>query len=229
MSTPERNKPVRPRDAASVVLVRGSGPAAEVLMGRRRSKAAFLPNIYVFPGGRVDPADIAVGRAMALPDAVSRSLTRRRGSTALHGLLVAAIRETFEETGLLIAEDDPSWRPPTGHHEAPLWHALTQARAAPGMARLRYVARAITPTMSPRRYNTRFFMADAEHARGDLLAESELLDLRWVRLAEATRILPIVDVTEFVLRTVAAHLAGEAGPRVPLWHYVGNTAHVIYE
>lgn len=83
--------------------------------------------------------------------------------------------------------------------------------------------------MSPRRFNTRFFMADAEHARGNLLPQSELLDLRWVRLTEATRILPIVDVTEFVLRTVAAHLAGEAGQRIPLWHYVGGTAHVIYE
>ncbi|MBM3583906.1 MAG: NUDIX hydrolase [Alphaproteobacteria bacterium] len=229
MTMPERPKPVRPRDAASVVLVRGAGPAAEVLMGRRRRKAAFLPNIYVFPGGRVDPSDIAAGRAMTLPDVVSESLTRRRGSTPPHGLLVAAIRETFEETGLLIAEDDPTWRAPTGHAESPLWHALTQARAAPGMGRLRYVARAITPTMSPRRFNTRFFMADAEHARGNLLPQSELLDLRWVRLTEATRILPIVDVTEFVLRTVAAHLAGEAGQRIPLWHYVGGTAHVIYE
>lgn len=227
--TDQRPTPVRPRDAASVVLVRGRGEAAEVLMGRRRSKAAFLPNIYVFPGGRVDTADIAAGRALPLPVDVAGSLTARRRATPPHGLLVAAIRETYEETGLLIAEDDAGWRAPPGYAEAPLWRALAEAGAAPALGRLRYVARAITPTMSPRRFNTRFFMADAEHARGDLLAESELLDLRWVRLADATRILPIVDVTEFVLRTVAAHLAGEAGPRVPLWRYVGDTAHVLYE
>lgn len=198
-------------------------------MGRRRSRVAFLPNIYVFPGGRVDAADIAAGRLLAMPDEIAGSLTRRRSDTPPHGLIVAAIRETYEETGLLIAEDEGGWRPPAGFEDAPLWRALRDTGAAPALGRLRYIARAITPTMSPRRFNTRFFMAGAEHARGELLAESELTDLRWVRLADAPRILPVVDVTEFVLRTVARHLEGSADDRVPLWRYIGDTAHVLYE
>ena len=226
--TEPRPTAVRPRDAASVVLVRGHGDDAEVLMGRRRGRAAFLPNVYVFPGGRVDPADARVGRALPLPEDAGR-LSLRRRNTAAHGLLVAALRETFEETGLLIAGDDRDWRPPARHAEAPLWRAYAEAGAAPGFGRLRYVARAITPTVSSRRFNTRFFMADAAHARGTLLTESELLDLRWVRIADAARILPIVDVTGFVLRTVAAHLSGAAEARVPLWRYVGDRAHVLYE
>lgn len=227
--TAERQTPVRPRDAASVVLVRGEGETAEVLMGRRRSKAAFLPNIYVFPGGRVDAADIAAGRAFDLPEEITGPLTRRRRGAPAHGLLIAALRETFEETGLLLAEDAAGWRAPPGFEDAPLWRALEAARATPALGRLRYVARAITPTLSHRRFNTRFFMADARHARGELLAESELLDLRWVRIADASRILPVVDVTQFVLGIVARHLAGRAGARVPLWRYVGDTAHVLWE
>jgi len=221
-------RPVRPRDAASVVLVRGHGPAAEVLMGRRRGRAAFLPNVYVFPGGRVDRADVAVGRRLRLPAEVTAPLIRRRRDTHASGVLVAAIRETFEETGLLLAEEAPFEAPP-GLARAPVWRAFGQLGAAPAVGRLTYVARAITPAMSPIRFNTRFFMADAAWARGELVTEGELLDLRWVRLADAARILPLVDVTLFVLRTVARHLEGEAGDRVPLWRYIGDTAHVLYE
>ncbi|MGH6719356.1 MAG: NUDIX hydrolase, partial [Alphaproteobacteria bacterium] len=144
------------------------------------------------------------------------------------GVLVAAIRETFEETGLLLA-DDAAFAPPPALAEAPLWRALGGLGRAPALGRLAYVARAITPTLSPRRFNTRFFMADAAYARGELVSEGELLDLRWVALADVARILPVVDVTQFVLATVAGHLEGRAGERVPLWRYVGNRSHVLYE
>jgi 8-oxo-dGTP pyrophosphatase MutT (NUDIX family) len=227
--TDERRTPVRPRDAASVVLVRGAGVAAEVLMGRRRSKAAFLPNIYVFPGGRVDVADIQAGRALNVPEAAIEPLVRRRHDAPARGLLVAALRETFEETGLLLAEGSDGWRAPAGLGTQALWRAMEEAGAAPALGRLHYIARAITPTMSHRRFNTRFFMADASHARGVLLAESELLDLRWVRIADASRTFPIVDVTQFVLKTAARHLAGRPDARVPLWRYIGDNPHVLWE
>lgn len=199
-------------------------------MGRRRSRAAFLPNVYVFPGGRVDRADIAAGRHFEVPVEVADRLTRRRRGTRAPGVLVAAIRETFEETGLVLAEGKP-FAPPLAQAlgESPLWRALAGLGAAPAFGRLSYVARAITPTMSPRRFNTRFFMADAAYARGELVGEGELLDLRWVALADAARILPLVDVTQFVLATVACHLEGRAGERVPLWRYVGERSHVLYE
>ena len=219
-------RPVRPRDAASVVLVRGHGPAAEVLMGRRRSRAAFLPNVYVFPGGRVDRDDVVAGRQIDQPAATMDLLGRRRRGT--HGLLVAALRETFEETGLLLVEQRP-FAPPPAFAEAPLWRALAALGAAPALGHLVYVGRAITPTLSPRRFNTRFFMADAACARGELVTDGELLDLRWVRLAEAPRILPVVDVTGFVLTTVARHLEGRPSERVPLWRYIGDRSHVLYE
>ncbi|MSP83696.1 MAG: NUDIX domain-containing protein [Alphaproteobacteria bacterium] len=220
--------PVRPRDAASVVLVRGRGDAAEVLMGRRRSKAAFLPDIYVFPGGRVDTADIAAGRSLPVPTDLIDRLTRRCRTRSAMALAIAALRETYEETGLLLA--DPELEPLDHTHAAsPLWQAYAEAMAAPALGRLRYVARAITPTSSPRRFNTRFFMIDADYARGTLLTESELLDLHWVRLTDAKAKLNVVDVTEFVLGTVRRHLVGEADDKVPLWHYINDVAHTIYE
>jgi 8-oxo-dGTP pyrophosphatase MutT (NUDIX family) len=223
----ERKVSVRPRDASSVVLVRGRGEEAEVLMGRRRSKAAFLPDIYVFPGGRVDAADIAASRSLPQPRDLVDRLTRRCRSARGLALAIAALRETYEETGLLLA--DPEVPAPRVRLDAPLWRAYAEATAGPALGRLRYVARAITPTTSPRRFNTRFFMIDATFAHGTLLPESELLDLRWVRITEAKDKLDVVDVTEFVLATVRRHLAGEADERVPLWHYINDVAHVIRE
>lgn len=223
----ERKRPVRPRDAASVVLLRGRGEGAEVLMGRRRARAAFLPDIYVFPGGRVDAADVAASRRLPLPETAAAALARRSRSRAPGALLVAALRETFEETGLLLATPDGA--APAGLPAGPLWQAYAEAGVAPGLDRLTYIARAITPTNSHRRFNTRFFLADAAHARGTLLAESELLDLRWLNLAEVEKIVPVVDVTEFVLGRVRAIQAGAIEERVPLWRYIRDVSHVLYE
>jgi len=219
------SKPVRPRDAASVVLLRGRGEAAEVLMGRRRSRAAFLPDIYVFPGGRVDAADVLASRRLPLPAPAAAVLARRCRSRAPGALLVAALRETFEETGLMLGAPGHVGAMPPGA----VWQAYADAGLVPGLDRLTYIARAITPTNSHRRFNTRFFLADAEHAQGTLLAESELLDLRWVRLAEVEKTVPVVDVTEFVLGRVRAIQTGAVQDRVPLWRYIRDVSHVLYE
>lgn len=221
---------VIPVDAASLVILRGRGDATEVLMGRRRPRAAFLPNIYVFPGGRTDREDSRTPPGVGLHPEVEEKIKRRcKGSPAL-ALAVAALRETFEETGLLLcgAPDD---RPLTGN--APIWRAYAAAGLKPDLGQLDYIARAITPQGSRRRFNTRFFIARGDDARGELLRDGELLDLQWVRLSDAARLLEVVDVTGFVLAEAAIHLAATADARrrrpVTLMCYAHNQRRFIHE
>lgn len=158
--------PVRPRHAASLILLRGQGPEAEVLMGRRPRKSRFAPDVFVFPGGAVDPADRLNPRPLS---PVCARLTNAPGRLA-GALAAAAVRETLEETGLLLPEEAP----------------LTLA------------ARAITPTNSPVRFHARFFRTDADHATGTLGDSDELSELAFRPLAEARK-LPLFDITEAIL------------------------------
>ena len=204
-----KNKPVRPRNAASLVILRGHGPDAEVLLGRREPRHRFMPNVFVFPGGRLDPDDGSAAVGSILKPAVARLLERQATPRRAHGLGVAAIRETFEETGLRFGKLDGD-------------------RIEPSLAALDYIARAITPPGNPIRFHARFFLADADDASGDLQGNGELLDLAWRPLAKAFE-LPIVDVTEFVLTEVQRRLNGVAAPGLPLFSYRLGRAAISYQ
>jgi len=95
---------LRPRDAATLILVRQRGKIPEVLLGCRDAKHAFMPNRYVFPGGRVDPADARVPVATPLDRFVDERLRKAATAQRARALAVAAVRETFEETGLMLAK-----------------------------------------------------------------------------------------------------------------------------
>lgn len=166
------SKPVRPRHAASLILLRRGAGEAQVLMGRRPPRSRFAPDVFVFPGGRVDRADF--DRPAASP--LAEACVRRTGADPrlAAALATAALRETMEETGLSL----------------PLDHGP-----------LTIAARAITPTNSPVRFHARFFLADADLASGSAADSSELTDLAWRPLEEALR-LPLFDITEAVLRTL---------------------------
>jgi len=221
---------VVPVDAASLVILRGRGSKTEVLMGRRRPRAAFLPNVYVFPGGRLDRADAQAPPCVALRPEVEDKMKRRRRDSPALALALAALRETFEETGLLLC-GAPSVRPIV--KDDPLWRAYEAAGLAPDLERLDYIARAITPPGLPRRFNTRFFVTRGDDARGRLLRDGELLDLRWIRLADVERLLDVVDVTSFVLREAAIHMSAtpDARARRPttLMCYVNGRRRYIHE
>ncbi len=186
----------RPIDAAGLVLIRRGVDGPEVLLGRRHRRAGFLPDIYVVPGGRVDRNDAAdSGFAEDLhPNAITQLRTGGRGRPPL-AFARAAIRETYEETGLLLASHGGASATPAG---GTVWQAFGAHACRPGFDALDFVCRAITPTYSQRRYNTRFFLADGARAAGELAGDGELEDLKWRPLADLAR-LAIVDVTEFVL------------------------------
>jgi 8-oxo-dGTP pyrophosphatase MutT (NUDIX family) len=170
----EANRPARPRHAASLILVRHGRKGLEVLMGKRPQKSRFAPDVFVFPGGRVDVADYGVQAVRPLdPECARRTGAPPRLAEAL---AAAALRETREETGLVLPAD----------HGA-----------------LSLVARAITPTNSPIRFHARFFIADADQAEGDHADSHELTELSFRPLGE-TRSLPLMDVTEAMLDAIAA-------------------------
>ena len=199
-------------------------------MGRRRPRAAFLPNIYVFPGGRTDCDDAQAPPGVSLrPDVEEKVKRRCKGSPAM-ALAVAALRETYEETGLLLC--GASNRRPIGG-DAPIWRAYEAAGLTPDFGRLDYIARAITPPGSKRRFNTRFFVARGDDLHGRLLRDGELLDLQWVRLSDAARLLKVVDVTEFVLKEAAIHRTATAEARsrrpVTLMCYAHRRRRFIHE
>ncbi|WP_395020660.1 hypothetical protein [Dongia sp.] len=190
-------KVVKPVDAAGLVLIRaGARGEPEILLGRRHRNAGFLPDIYVVPGGRVDAEDHdSSGFAEALHPAVAASLLSGGSRRPALAFPRAALRETLEETGLLVGE--------TGMAEdaagIPVWQAYRAAGIAPDFASIDFICRAITPVTSHRRYNTRFFLADGAQAVGSVNSNGELEDLAW-RPVSALSALNIVDVTEYVLK-----------------------------
>lgn len=187
---------MRPRDAATLILVRMKGKTPEVLMGCRAAAHAFMPNRYVFPGGRVDRADAHVPVATPLDRHVDARLQKAATALRARALAVAAVRETFEESGLMLAKPLKGGAPAKDFGEH--WKGFLDAGMAPALDCLDLIARAVTPPGRPRRFNARFFMARAEDATGDIRHSSEMGDIRWVRLDEA-RELPLPTITGLIL------------------------------
>ena len=188
---------VRPRDAASLIPYRRSNAGKiEILMGRRHVKHSFVPEYYVFPGGRVDPDDRRALAATEARDDVTTRVARscRNDRAKARAFAMAAIRETYEETGLMLGK-------PGGHiaeNQPETWRHVADSGFAPDLLCLDYVARARTPTQSPIRFDARFFVADASQAEGELAGSGELEDLKWRNLEQGMK-LQLIDVTEFLL------------------------------
>jgi 8-oxo-dGTP pyrophosphatase MutT (NUDIX family) len=216
---------VRPRDAAGLVLLREGSGGLEVLLGRRARTSAFLPDIFVFPGGRVERQDAEpLDEGDRLPDWAVRTLP---GGTGPSGDTLArtAIRETYEETGLMMG------RPLRGAASGPMpspWRAFGDAGLRPATDQVVPIARAITPSYSRRRFHTRFFLGDGRLARGAIAGNGELDDIAWWPVGQVGR-LGLVDVTEFVLAEALRRwpVLRPARARVPLWCYRGKVARLI--
>ena len=219
------NPPIR--DAATIILIRRDGPAPRILMGRRGARAAFMPDRFVFPGGAVDPDDSRVGAAPPDPETARRLRIDTTPETA-RALPLSAIRELREETGLALGRPDPD--APARAADAPAsWRGFLAAGLAPRTDALRFVFRAVTPAGRPRRFDARFFTADAEGLAGDpddfARADAELSDLRWFDLAEA-RVLKLPFITGIVLAELAASLAAPEAPRgIPYFHHDAMGSH----
>jgi 8-oxo-dGTP pyrophosphatase MutT (NUDIX family) len=196
--TPHR---ARPRDAATLILVRRDGSAPRILMGRRHSGHDFMPDKWVFPGGRVDPCDFNAPYATDLRPDVAAKLHLAAAPRLGRALALAAVRETFEEAGLLLAKPLPT-RPGIGP-----WRDFLAHGVEPDLAALDFVARAITPPHMPKRFDARFFMADAEHLVSlERLPDcGELDEIAWVDQEEALK-LDLPSVTRYIVQDVMARI-----------------------
>lgn len=203
-----KDPPDRPRDAATLVLVDHSTGEPRVLMGRRRADQVFLPNKYVFPGGGVDRADARAPSMDELaPLDVAKLSAAVRGEVSPsrpRALALAAVRETFEETGLLVGASRTAGRLP----DAGPWRAFLDHGVVPRLSVLTFFARAITPPGRPRRYDTRFFLADASAiARRIDVTDGELSRIDWFAIEEM-RSLDLPGITRVVIEDLADRLAG---------------------
>jgi 8-oxo-dGTP pyrophosphatase MutT (NUDIX family) len=217
--TPVRRRPrlVRPRDAASLILLRGGGERLEVLVGRRSARAEFMPGVYVFPGGGVERAD----RLSWSVEAGAESLAPRLRQSAR-----AALRETWEEVGVLVGRGAP---PPDAAPAPPPAAPIERAYRAHGLVaaidRLRYVGRAITPSYSSRRFNTRFFAGDGGDVFGEPRASAELDDAGWRPLRQDL-LESLRDVTRFMLARALALRDGTACGPAPLFYWARNARRI---
>jgi len=220
---------VKPRDAAALVLLRPEGDDYAVLVGRRACSARFLPGIYAFPGGALDPGDHIDPGFPGSPLLVSKQLDKC-SQRQIRAFARAALRETFEETGLLIGRPLADSVPPSASgltapaKAAPAaaaqdpWPHYHAAALQPAFDAMKLFARAITPASSPRRFHNRFFIADGSLAKGRLRGNGELEDLAWVPVATALT-LPMAQIGTLVLEEALIHLA-EGATRPParfLW------------
>jgi 8-oxo-dGTP pyrophosphatase MutT (NUDIX family) len=211
----------KPRDAATLLLMDTTGGRLRLLFGRRRKTQAFAPDMYVFPGGSVDVADSNLTPSVGLsPEDSARLLQKIEGPTGPTRALsypLAAIRETFEETGLLLGRScdrlpvPPSegWRRFLGHGQEPDIGALT------------FIARAITPPGRTRRFDARFFCAPVSAVTVQTgVTDEEFVELVWATLDEA-RALNLHGMTREILDVLEARLDGRFMPKsgVPIPFY----------
>ena len=220
VSEPVHAKPaiVRPRDAASLILLRGEGEGLELLAGRRPGHVRFMPGVYVFPGGAIDREDRRAWRV-------------ETGGEALPPRLVhcarAALRETWEEVGVVVGRATSPDRPASP--VAPGLTHIESAYAERGVTAafdvLTYVGRAITPTPVFRRFNTRFFLAEGSTVFGDPVSSDELEDVGWHPIGRRP-LAPFRDVTQFMLSQAIALREGRAPPEAPLLCTVGKVRRI---
>jgi 8-oxo-dGTP pyrophosphatase MutT (NUDIX family) len=221
-------KVLRPRDAATLIIVDTATGEPRVLLGRRRNDLAFLPGRYVFPGGRVDPADrlIAVEHDLA-PGDIENLMVDMKGNRSparARALALAAVRETFEEAGLLIGvPGTPAVAP-----KAEAWRRFFAHGYRPALAQLTFFARAITPPGRPRRYDTRFFCVAAEAIVHRVATDGELSDLEWHSIEQA-RALDLPNITRVVLEDLGERIAAGALHKcdvpVPFYHRRNGNFH----
>ena len=192
----------RPKDAATLILIRRDQAQPRLLMGKRSGGHTFMPDKYVFPGGRVDTADGRVPSLSELRDTEHQKVAHKtRRKPRAFGL--TAIRETFEETGLIVGRANAFPGKPAAD-----WQKYAAQGAAPCLHGFTMIGRAITPPYRPKRFDARFFMAEAE----DVLIDerppvdgAELHDLQWVTLKDAMA-LDLPNVTRFMLGEIGERL-----------------------
>jgi 8-oxo-dGTP pyrophosphatase MutT (NUDIX family) len=197
---PVKPAPATPSPAATLVLLRDR-PAGgfDVLLIQRHQKSKFAAGDYVFPGGKIEPDDNPddAARWCAGLDAERAARTLGLDPRGALGYFVGAVREAFEEVGILLAYgvdgapvrlDDGRWadyRRACHADNRAFWDMVRAERLTVATDRLTYFAHWITPEENPYRYDTRFFVAETMPGQAAVADEHEIVDVRWLTPEEA--------------------------------------------
>ncbi len=211
---------LEPRDAATLMLIDRSRAVPKVLLGRRHHGHKFMPGKFVFPGGRIEPLDRAMSALSELHPDTEEKLRVRAASGAAEprAFALAAIRETAEETGLLLGAKREQGPDAPGD----IWTEFANAHVHPDLGNIHFIARAITPPRRPRRFDTRFFTADAtavaHRIEGIVGPNSELVELVWAPIEEAAH-LDMPTITAIVLEELLARVEAGMAHSLPVPFY----------
>jgi len=212
---------VEAKDAATLIIIDRSADVPKVLLGRRHDRHMFMPGKFVFPGGRVEIADRLMAAGALLDPAVERKLlnqTRLSEPCDAAAFPLAAIRETFEETGLIVGKPgEVQGEPPDGP-----WKKFAQIGFVPIPGALHFIARAITPPGFPRRFDARFFSVDRDQILhqldGVVHAQAELIEVTWLPIAQALDLdMPLI--TGIVLEELEQRIAARFSRELPVPFY----------
>ena len=199
---------VKPRDSATLILIDREEREPRVLLGRRHERHRFLPGKFVFPGWRIEPTDRLMAAAALNQHYIDKLMQRmqRPNLAKARGFALAAVRETYEETGIMLGvhADGPISVPPGP------WQAFADAGIVPDLGAVHFVARAITPPGRPLRFDSRFFTADvsaiARREDGFVGPDKELVELVWLPISQA-RQLDVPGITAVVLEELQDRIA----------------------
>ena len=198
---------VRPKNAATVMIIRRDGAKPRVLMGKRHGGHSFMPDRWVFPGGRIDRADYRAPFATDLRHEVGGLFDKYLPAGRGRALAMAAVRETWEETGLLLG------KPGQAHATGP-WKDFAAQGVLADLGALDVIARAITPPQVGKRFDTWFLLADAEHLTSLERQPDcgELEEIAWFDFDEAMG-LQLPAVTRMMIKEAGARMTDPSRPK----------------
>jgi 8-oxo-dGTP pyrophosphatase MutT (NUDIX family) len=196
------NKPIKPKDASTLIIIKKNKKETLVLMGQRPMQSRFMPGVYVFPGGVTEKEDLQAYKFFKLKPnkQIKKKAVKSYSDSHCQSLLLTAIRETAEETGLYLAEAVKGSSKPFINGDSS-WNYFTKKSYIPSIRKLLFFGRAITPSKLKIRFHARFFLAFYEDFLGNMKANRELENLDWISLNEAKN-KKIADVTEFMLNEI---------------------------
>jgi 8-oxo-dGTP pyrophosphatase MutT (NUDIX family) len=188
---------IRPRDAATLLVLDMSGGEAKLLMGQRHHGLKFMPGKFVFPGGRVEPQDYLASVGSRMPSPIRTKLLRHLSGAPhpqrAYAMIHAALRETQEETGIVIGNG-----------------AKIGSGASPDFEGFSLLARAITPAGRPRRFDTRFFVVSADRiTERTAIVDGEFIAVEWFTLPEA-RQQDLPSITRMILEDLDARISASS-------------------
>ena len=198
----------KPRVASTLVLTCGFGSNLKILMGQRSKRHDFMPSVYVFPGGRVDRADSYAKYAGDLSPRTERILEAAYPPRRARAVALASVRETWEETGLMIGAAETS----NQNLNHPSYDAFRRAGKLPDISGIEVFGRAVTPPHRHKRFDAWFFVKHLEETSPPPISDSsELLNVGWFTFDEI-KTLDTQRATDMMLRVLKDYLRSARPP-----------------